>query len=45
MKALPILFCLFACSIAQIALATVDPSTDAAAERICLTRPSACGLK
>jgi hypothetical protein len=45
MKALPFLFCLFACTFAKVALATSDPSTDAAADRICLTRPSACGLK
>ena len=45
MKALPFLFCLFACGVAQMALATVNPSTDSAADRICLTRPSACGLK
>jgi hypothetical protein len=45
MKALPLLFCLFACGVAQMALATVNPSTESAADRICLTRPSACGLK
>jgi len=45
MKALPFLFCLFACGIAQMALATVDPSMDAAADRLCLTRPAACGLE
>jgi hypothetical protein len=45
MKALPFLFCLFACTIAQVALATVDPAQDAAADRICLTRPSVCGIR
>jgi len=45
MKALPFLFCLLACGVAQMALATVDPSTEATADRICLTRPSACGIQ
>jgi hypothetical protein len=45
MKALPFLFCLLACTFAKVALATVDPSTEAAADRICLTRPSACGIR
>jgi len=45
MKALPILFCLLSLGIAQASLATVDPSTDAAADRICITRPSVCGIE
>ena len=45
MKAFPFLFCLIACTFAKVAMATSDPSTEAAADRICLTRPSVCGLK
>ena len=44
MKALPFLFCLLACGVAQMALATVDPSTDAAADHACATRPTLCGF-
>ena len=45
MKALPFLFCLFSVAAAQVALATVDPAADAAADRICITRPTVCGLR
>lgn len=45
MKALSFLFCLLSVAVAQMALATVNPSTEAAADRICLTRPSACGIE
>jgi hypothetical protein len=44
----PFIFCLLSVLIGLRtlnALATVDPSMDAAADRICLTRPSACGLQ
>ena len=44
MKALSFLFCLLSAAVAQMALATVNPSTEAA-DRICLTRPSACGIE
>jgi len=44
----PFIFCLLSVLIglrALNAMATVDPSMDAAADRICLTRPSACGIR
>ncbi len=48
MRHFPFVFCLLSVLIglrALNAMATVDPSMDAAADRICLTRPSVCGLK
>ncbi len=48
MRRFPFIFCLLSVLIGLRtlnAMATVDPSTDAAADRICLTRPSVCGLK
>ena len=45
MRALPFLFCLFSVAFACHALATVNPEQEARAERICLTRPTVCGLR
>jgi hypothetical protein len=48
MRRFPFIFCLLSVLIGLRtlnAMATVDPSMDAAADRICLTRPSVCGLE
>lgn len=47
MKALPFFFCLIACAFAMHtmrAVATVDPSTESAADHACATRPTLCGF-
>ena len=45
MKALPFLFCLFACSLAQVAMATVDQQQENRAELACRAYPSICGFQ